>query len=157
MFKKILVPIDIAEQAIAEPAVVLAGELAALANGAVRLIHVLPELPYNLRELLPGQTNIDRENAADAVLQALARKANIKVGRFTQCLRTGAVYHEVLAEAEAWAADLIIVGSHNPSMSTYLLGSNAQKIVRHANCSVLVARPHKSPHGAYWLVPEIVS
>jgi nucleotide-binding universal stress UspA family protein len=35
---------------------------------------------------------------------------------------------------------LIVVGSHRPTMATYLLGSNAKTIVRHAKCSVLVVR-----------------
>ncbi|MEK8126017.1 universal stress protein [Methylocystis sp. IM4] len=55
-------------------------------------------------------------------------------------VRYGAVYPEVLAEAEDWGADLIIVGSHRPGMATYLLGSSAAAIVRHAKCSVLVVR-----------------
>jgi universal stress protein F len=55
-------------------------------------------------------------------------------------LRFGTIYSEILAEAEAWSADLIVVGSHRPYMSTYLLGSNAKTIVRHSKCSVLVAR-----------------
>jgi hypothetical protein len=50
----------------------------------------------------------------------------------------GAVYNEVLAEAQKMGADLIVVGSHRPGMATYLLGSNASTIVRHAPSSVLV-------------------
>jgi nucleotide-binding universal stress UspA family protein len=79
------------------------------------------------------------------------------MGLFSHAVRMGAVSDEVLSEAEIWGADLIIIGSHSPSMSTYLLGSNAQKIVRYANCSVLVVRPHKDQHGTYWLVPPIAS
>jgi nucleotide-binding universal stress UspA family protein len=52
----------------------------------------------------------------------------------------GSVYDDVLQEAEKSAADLIVVGSHRPSMATYLIGSNAVRIVRHAKCSVLVVR-----------------
>lgn len=55
-------------------------------------------------------------------------------------VRYGAVYPEVLAEAEDWVADLIVVGSHRPGLTTYLLGSSAAAIVRHAKCSVLVVR-----------------
>jgi nucleotide-binding universal stress UspA family protein len=33
-----------------------------------------------------------------------------------------------------------VVGSHRPTMATYLLGSNAKTIVRHAKCSVLIVR-----------------
>ncbi|MCC2654076.1 MAG: universal stress protein UspA, partial [Microvirga sp.] len=47
---------------------------------------------------------------------------------------------EVLDEAEQTGADLVVVGSHRPTMATYLLGSNASTIVRHAKCSVLVVR-----------------
>jgi nucleotide-binding universal stress UspA family protein len=63
----------------------------------------------------------------------------------------------VLAEAQFWGADLIIIGSHKPSIRTHLLGSNAEKIVRHANCSVMVVRRHKDQLGAYWLMPPIAS
>jgi nucleotide-binding universal stress UspA family protein len=72
-------------------------------------------------------------------------------------LRKGTVYHEVLAEAEAIAADLIIVGSRSPSLATHLLGSNAEKIVQNAKCSVLVVRPRKDEQGLYWLIPPIAS
>jgi hypothetical protein len=85
------------------------------------------------------------------------RKPMFQLGGFSHTTLTRVVYHEVLAEADAWGADLIIVGSHSPSMGTYLLGSNAQKIVRHANCSVLVVRPQKDRHGNYWLFPQIAS
>ena len=53
---------------------------------------------------------------------------------------SGGVYHELLREASDWGADLIVVGSHRPVMSDYLLGSNAKTIVAHAQCSVLVVR-----------------
>ena len=55
-------------------------------------------------------------------------------------VRMGSVYAEVLDEAGRIGADLVVVGSHRPSMATYLLGSNAATIVRHARCSVLVVR-----------------
>ncbi|WP_036264641.1 universal stress protein [Methylocapsa aurea] len=157
MFKKILIPIDIDDIAFAEPGVFFAAELAALANGFVRLIHVVPEIPYSFQEFLPPRIGVERENAIGSQLQDLAKKANIPTGRFSHVVRTGSVYDEVLDEAKAWGADLIVVGSHSPTMSTYLLGSNAQKIVRHANCSVFVVRPHKSEQGTYWLVPQIAS
>ena len=157
VFRKILVPIDTAEPAAAEPGVFLAAQLATLTDGAVRMIHVLPQIPYGFQDFLPPHVIANQEKAAASQFQELAKRANIPPGRFSYTVRSGTVYDEVLAEAEGWGADLIIVGSHSPSMSTYLLGSSAQKIVRHANCSVLVARPHKDQHGTYWLVPPIAS
>ncbi len=157
MFRKILVPIDTAEPAVAEPGVYFAAQLAALTNAAVRMIHVLPAMPLNLQEFLPPHVIADRENAARATLLEMAKAANVPTGYFSHTLRTGAASDEVLAEAEFWGADLIVIGSHSPSTWTFLLGSNAEKIVRHANCSVMVVRPHKDQHGTYWLVRPIAS
>jgi nucleotide-binding universal stress UspA family protein len=157
VFRKILVPIDTAEPAVAEQGVFLAAQLAALTGAAVRMVHVLHQIPYSFKEFLPPRVIADRESAVACQFQDMARQANIPTERFSYAVRSGVVYDEVLSEAEGWGADLIIVGSHSLSMSTYLLGSNAQKIVRHANCSVLVVRPHKNQHGTYWLVPPIAS
>ncbi len=55
-------------------------------------------------------------------------------------VRQGGIYHEVLEEAKAIGADLIVMSSHRPAMRTYFLGSNAGHIVRYAPCSVLVVR-----------------
>ena len=54
--------------------------------------------------------------------------------------RGASIYVEILRVAEEVAADLIVVGSHRPAMRDYLLGTNASRVVRHARCSVLVAR-----------------
>ena len=50
------------------------------------------------------------------------------------------IYAEILGIAEEAGADLVVVGSHRPAMKDYLLGTNAGRVVRHARCSVLVAR-----------------
>jgi nucleotide-binding universal stress UspA family protein len=50
------------------------------------------------------------------------------------------IYASILGVAEGSEADLIVVGSHRPAMRDYLLGTNAGRVVRHATCSVLVAR-----------------
>jgi nucleotide-binding universal stress UspA family protein len=53
---------------------------------------------------------------------------------------SGHPYNTILDEAEKTGADLIIITSHRPGLQDYLLGSTAAKVVRHANCSVLVVR-----------------
>lgn len=50
------------------------------------------------------------------------------------------IYDVILSIAQEAGVELIVVGSHRPAMKDYLLGTNADRIVRHANCSVLVAR-----------------
>ncbi|MEH0069611.1 universal stress protein [Pannonibacter sp. Pt2-lr] len=58
-------------------------------------------------------------------------------------VRSGSVYHEIIEEARFIKAGLIVMGSHRPGLATYLIGSNAAHVVRHAPCSVLVLRPDK--------------
>jgi universal stress protein F len=52
----------------------------------------------------------------------------------------GKIYQEILKAAQTIKADLIVMGSHHPELKDYLLGPNAAKVVRHADCSVMVVR-----------------
>ena len=55
-------------------------------------------------------------------------------------IRQGSAAREILAAAEQQGADLIVVASHVPDMSNYFIGATADRIVRHAACSVLIDR-----------------
>lgn len=52
----------------------------------------------------------------------------------------GAPEREIVAFAESWNADLIVVGSHGRGFWGSLLGSVSDAIVHHASGSVLVVR-----------------
>jgi nucleotide-binding universal stress UspA family protein len=52
---------------------------------------------------------------------------------------------EIVQAAADWVADLIVVGSHGRTgVSRWLLGSVAEYVVRHAPCSVEVARSRQA-------------
>jgi nucleotide-binding universal stress UspA family protein len=140
MFKKIVVPVDPSEIEFAKPAVEAAANLIAQSGGEVRLVAVLPVMNGYVSELLPADYEVALEKETDTRVGALATEAGIPAGKSSVVMRTGSVYHEVIDESKDWGADAIVVCSHRPVMSTYLLGSNAAKIVRHAPCSVLVLR-----------------
>jgi len=140
MFTKILVPIDPNEAEFAGVAVEYAANLARQTTASVRLIGVTPILTGYVTEYLPADYQVSIEREADEKLAVLARMASAHGATADTVVRLGSVYTEVIDEAKAWGADLIIVSSHKPSMSTYFLGSNAAQIVRHAVCSVLVLR-----------------
>ena len=140
MFKKIVVPVDPSEIEFAKPAVEAAANLAKQAGGEIRLIAVLPVMNGYVTELLPADYEEGLEKETEARVRVLATDAGIDPAKLTVGLRTGSVYHEVIDESKASGVDVIVVTSHRPQMSTYLLGSNAAKIVRHAPCSVLVLR-----------------
>ena len=101
---------------------------------------VTPVLGSQVMEFLPGdfQTEVERE-ARDKLAGLLTAAAELPSAA-ELVVRLGSVATEVIAEAGQWGADLIVVTSHQPKLSTYVLGSNATQIVRHATCSVLVLR-----------------
>jgi nucleotide-binding universal stress UspA family protein len=141
MYKKILIPVDLESPAMVDAALGVAQALGD-ANGKtqLRLINVQPLVPVSLLGYLPPSFDVEFQKEAEKKLGEIAGKVSFPSDSLSTNLRYGAVYPEVLAEAEDWGADLIIVGSHRPGMATYLLGSSAAAIVRHAKCSVLVVR-----------------
>lgn len=52
----------------------------------------------------------------------------------------GTVYEVILKMAKKTDCDLIVIGAHRPELKDYLLGPNAARVVRHADCSVMVVR-----------------
>ncbi|MGE5368796.1 MAG: universal stress protein [Chloroflexota bacterium] len=141
MYKKILIPVDLSEPEMTTLALDAALALAKTSPDAgLRLINVQPLVPVAFVDYIPPNFDEEMREAAEKDLAALAAKVDLARERVSSTVRFGAIYPEVLAEAEDWGADLIVVGSHRPTMATYLLGSNAKTIVRHAKCSVLVVR-----------------
>jgi nucleotide-binding universal stress UspA family protein len=139
MFKRILIPVDIAEPEISRATIVQASDLAKnLGRRAAACLHSIPG---------SGQFFRLRLGRSRRSVEARRRRPDVRtrqVEQYTQkrastVVRFGAVLPEILAEAE-WRADLIALGSHIPSIATYILGSNAAHIVRHAKSSVLVIR-----------------
>jgi len=131
MFNKILLPVDLAESEMAERAAREAVALGKASGAALRFVTVDSVVP-----VVPGYEHL----ASQSKIDAFVSKIDYPKERVSAVVRFGAAYHEVLVEAREWGADLILLSSHRPTMSTYLLGSNAAKIVRHATCSVMVLR-----------------
>lgn len=143
-YKSLLVPVDLAEPELAQPAIDVAVGFAKASDGRLRLLTVLSLIPVTFMDYVPPDFDAQQHQRSEEALKAIAAKTGLPADRVSTAIRMGGVYPEVLAEAEDWRADLVIIGSHRPAMSTYLLGSNATTIVRHATCSVLVVRPPKT-------------
>lgn len=140
MFKTILVPVDLAEVDVAKPAIDKAIALADWSGASIRLVNVQPLLPATYMDYVPSDFDAQQKEWAEKAMAELAHKVPLPAGRVSTVVRIGGIYPEILQEAEDFGADLIVIGSHRPAMSTYLLGSNAKTVVRHAKCSVLVVR-----------------
>ena len=140
MYKRILVPVDLADQNLAKPALDSAVMIAGTSGGEIRLINVLPVTPVMLAEYVPPDFDIQQRKSAEDALSIIAKEVALGAGRVTSVVRQGGIYNEVLEEAKEYKADLIVMSSHRVGMRTYFLGSVAGHVVRYANCSVLVVR-----------------
>ena len=138
--KSILVPIDFSDssKAALRHAVTLAEDYKA----DISLIHVVEPEAYSLiSELELSQTRITFVESATSRLAALAREeipASIKVNPWVQI---GAPYEQIASAAKILKSDLIIISTHGYTGFRHaILGSTAERVVRYADCPVLVLR-----------------
>jgi universal stress protein F len=140
MFKKILVPVDPGEPGFAEDALSKASQMARDYGAKIHLMAVCPEIQSFVASQLPEGWQKREFEETTAILNKIGEGLDVPAGAVDCQVRMGAVYHEVIEEAERSACDLVLMTSHKPGLSTYFIGSNAAHIVRHAPCSVLVLR-----------------
>jgi universal stress protein F len=140
MFHRIVIAVDLADPAPTPKGLDQAVELASASGGLLRLVNIQPLMPATFMEYVPADFDAEQEKRAQVALNGVVAAVKLPGERVSGAVRVGGVYHEILAEAAEWRADLIVVGSHRPVVADYLLGSNAKTIVRHALCSVLVVR-----------------
>jgi nucleotide-binding universal stress UspA family protein len=119
VFRNILVPVDLADASYAKPAIANAASLANASDGKVRLLNVLPMTPVMLAEYVPADFDTQQRQSAEEALAIVAAESGIERSRISTVVRQGGIYHEILEEASAFKADLIVMTSHRPAMRTY--------------------------------------
>jgi universal stress protein G len=143
MFKQILVPVDLSDPELAKPALATAVMMADQSGGTVRLINIMPLTPVMLAEYVPPDFEAQQRKSAEEALAIVTKETGLGPSRVSATVRQGGIHQEILEEANAIKADLIVMTSHRPqrpAVRTYFLGSNAGHVVRYAKCSVLVVR-----------------
>src|SRR5690606_22656448 len=123
-------PVDLAEPELARPAIDTACAMARNANGSIRIVHVLPMTPVMLAEYVPPDFDAQQRISAEEAMKKLTAECGLGADRVSGVVRQGGIYHEVIEEAKAMSADLIVMTSHRPDMRSYFLGSNAGHVVR---------------------------
>ena len=86
--------------------------------------------------------NFEQEMAQET-MKKLAELATDKVSCDVTShthIGSGTNYKDVLLVAGEFPADLIVIVSHRPEISYYMLGPDVARIFRHAKCSVMVVR-----------------
>jgi nucleotide-binding universal stress UspA family protein len=138
-FQHVLCPTDFTHSA--QYSTEIAAMLVTPGAASIALLHVR-ELPL-LYRTEPLQSDVVLDKNATARLEQHASDARKKVDvRVEPRLRAGAPGAEILREVdEDPTIDLVVMGSHGRTgIKRALLGSVAEKVVRHARCPVVVAR-----------------
>ena len=143
MSRTILVPIDISDSELTQRVISHVENEAKIDDAQVHFL-TIPSLPYYASlglaysAELPAMDDLKAEGKSQ--LEDIIQKFNIPTDRIHIHVAEGAPKDKILELAKTLPADLIIIASHRPDITTYLLGSNAAAVVRHAECSVLVVR-----------------
>ncbi|MGF1560829.1 MAG: universal stress protein [Geminicoccaceae bacterium] len=140
MFKTIVVPIDVNDEHSWAKALPTAVRLATVFDSALHLVAVLPTYGMPSVGVYFADDHMEKlEEAARKALHEIGEK-HLNGRSATLHVVHGKIYVEILKLVEETTADLVVMGSHHPELSDYLIGPNAARVVRHAECSVLVVR-----------------
>jgi nucleotide-binding universal stress UspA family protein len=136
MYKKIIVAVDVSTLEKGERILRTASTLLDK-DGSILVVNVVEDMPGYLVSDLTVDLIVAAREDAETQLGELRQKVGIEADIE---IRQGSPAREILAASEERGADLIIVASHIPDLSNYLIGATADRVVRHAICSVLVDR-----------------
>ncbi|WP_276853440.1 universal stress protein [Enterobacter oligotrophicus] len=143
MYKKILMPVDVFEMDLSDKAVSHAANLAKAEGASITLVNILPG---SSRSLLRGFNADIRKFEAYMTAESEKKMTDLKrlfdiAPEDIHCVvRFGNVRDEIIKLSKEGEYDVIVIGSKNPSITTHLLGSNAESILRYASIPVLVVR-----------------
>jgi len=136
MYRKILIPIDLAHSKRIEPMMAVARALAG-EDAQILLLSVVDQMPGYVESQLPASVLGHQEKEVRERLDSIARQA---ANGGDVMVRSGKPAEEILAVAKENGTDLIVIASHKPGFGDFLIGSTAADVVRHAPCSVHVVR-----------------
>ncbi|MFY2950534.1 universal stress protein [Achromobacter ruhlandii] len=146
MYQRILVPVDgspTSERGLQE-----AIRLALLTHASLRLIHVIDEMSFMLGIDVYGYAagellDLLRKDGTEILQQASAtvRAQGVPVDSVLYENLDKTVQQRIIAEAEMWKADLIVIGTHGRrGVRRLVLGSSAEGVLRTSPVPVLLVR-----------------
>jgi nucleotide-binding universal stress UspA family protein len=131
MYKHILIPVDLNKTAAAEKAISVAKHIARRDGSRISMISVVPAWPEDLKKP-PHDYQPDLDAYTESVREGFDIEGKVKIG--------GSISGRIIEMVVDKKIDLIVMASHDPRVTDYLIGSNAAHVVLHTPCSVLVVR-----------------
>jgi universal stress protein A len=137
--QSILVPVDFSDHS--EAALRYATLLAESFGATLTLVHSVEPYVYP-EDLSAGFTleEIDARWVRKQTEKLATLGQTIKEGiPATVVVTMGTAWNRIVAAAKSWNADLIVMGTHGRTgLKHVLMGSTAERVVRHAACPVLI-------------------
>ncbi|SUC31814.1 Universal stress protein F [Providencia rettgeri] len=87
-----------------------------------------------LKKRIVNKKNVTKQ------LTEIIKEFNLSSDKYSAQVLMGTPRDEILRVAEEISADLIVIGSKRPGMSTYFLGSTASMVIQNSKISVLTVR-----------------
>ncbi len=113
-------------------------------NTEVRVLHVVEPVSFSPPpEMASGYYPelSDQVESGKKLVESAAQKLRAAGFKVTSQVEKGSTKSTILDQAAAWPADLIVLGSHGwKGLTRFLLGSVAETVARHAQCSVEIVR-----------------
>lgn len=137
-YRHILIPIDFSEPS--KRALERGIELARALDAKLTIAHVLeiPSAAYGGMAFANVDLVTPIQDAARSLLDRTLADVQAKAPGAAAVLRTGVAWQEILAAASEAGADLVVMGTHGRTgISHALIGSVAERVVRHAPIPVL--------------------
>ncbi|HEA53567.1 hypothetical protein LCGC14_0839740 [marine sediment metagenome] len=142
MYSKIMLPVDLNEEASWSKALPTALALCRSFDASLHLVTVLPDysMPIVGSYFPKGFAKKAREAIAKA--QRAFINANVPEDVRTQSVIVdGSPWEAIINAAKKIEVDLIVMASHNKlKFADYVLGPNAEHVVHHAKVSVMIVR-----------------
>jgi len=143
-YNNIVVPVDPAHESSWREALPMAIDLALQHQAALHLVTVVPDadVPAIAVHLPKGLDQRIRQKGRDD-LETLREREVPKSVTAAIAVGQGRIDKQILRLAREADADLIVMASHRPKATDYLISANAAYVTRHAKCSVLVVRENQ--------------
>jgi len=138
-FENILVAVDLGDESSWKEVLPTAVDQAQHAGGRLHVVTVVPDDPPQLA-WLPEDYGPKMIAYANVQLTKLLEAHVPQEVSAQHHVRQGTIYSEIVKLAKELKIDLIVMASHRPELKDYLLGPNAARVLRHAECPVLVIR-----------------
>ncbi len=154
--KRILCPTDLSENS--RKAVAFTLSLASRYDASAFFLHVFDRPPRDAYDqnasaaMAEAAIEDDEQRVRDHVAEAMAILTGagyeaVPADRLMYRVASGNITDSILAAADDATVGMIVMGSHGrTTIKEFLLGSEAERVVKKATCAVLVVKPEGFPY-----------